>query len=368
MKEKHMTLFIYGYYGWDNTGDDAMLYTLLEKLPLLYPSADFVVLSRKAVRVPPMVEGKVKFIPRDLLSAVTWLLKSSVFIVGGGTHIYDYGIKKQNLRILTQLWLLFLLARLTGNRVYLVNNGVGPLTTKWGRFLAKSILCMAEKISVRDRASYDTLLSLGLESRTRLGFDLSALLKTTLQTKPAKRILGISVSPAFEIYEGNREKDSLVLDQVVKAIKYNPGWDVWLFVIKGESVLDDFSATMELQGKLKPLKVTVVPYNPDTNKFLDKVGQCSAFVGMRYHACLFAYLSNLPLLVINYHPKCNALAEEIGLAKKGVISLSEILGGQLPRRLRCLMRYPGKFRAMLPLSEARDRADSAIRGIREVEK
>lgn len=355
-----MRIFIYGYYGWDNTGDSAMLYALLGELPLLYPSADFVVLSRKAVMIPAVAKGRVKFIKRNIPLVLFWLLRSSVFIIGGGTHICDYGVKKKNLRILIQLWLLFLLAWLTGNRIRLINNGIGPLTTRWGRALAKSMLRMAEQVSVRDRDSCDTLSALGLNS-AKLGLDLGVLLDVPLPVTPEQKVLGVSVSPAFEIYEGDKQKDLLLIDRIARAIKQNPGWDIWLFIFKGKSLLDDVSTTMELKSRLWPLKATVIPYNPDPQQFLEKVRQCTAFVGMRYHACLFAYLNGLPQLVIDYHPKCRALAEDIGLPGKAVITLNEIMGGGLSRQLRCLMQNPGRFRAALPLEKAKSRAKEGIK-------
>jgi len=355
-----LNIFIYGYYGYDNTGDSAMLYALLRELPLLYPSADFIVLSRKAMQVPAVAEGRVRFVNRSIPLVIFWLLRTSLFIVGGGSHFCDYGTKKRNLWILIRLWLLFLLARLTGNRIYLINNGVGPLTTKWGRVLAKSMLHMAEKISVREEDSCETLSALGLNS-AKLGFDLAALLDTTSPIAPRQNVLGVSISPAFEIYEGDKQKDLLLIDRIARAIKQNPEWKIWLFTFKGKSIFDDVSAMMELKSRLWPLGVRVIPYDSDPRQFLDKVGQCNAFIGMRYHACLYAYLRGIPLLVINYHPKCRALAEDIGLPKEAVINLNEIIGGQLPKRLKHLMYYPGRFRASLPLEKAKSRAMEGIK-------
>jgi len=372
---KEAQIFVYGYYGWRNTGDDAMVYILLQELPRLYPNARFAMLSRTAVLVPPSAKDKVRFIKLNPLSVLREISRSSTFIIGGGTHIYDYGVTRRNLWILSRLWLILFLAKAFGNSIYLLGNGIGPLSTKWGKALARLICRLADHITVRDRASYAVLENLGLDKRTSLGFDFSALLEpepaTSSSSSPKdKRVLGISVTPVFEIYQGNKEKDLLFVDLISQGISQELSqkspWEVWLFTFKGESRFDDFAITRMLQEKLKPLKYTrLIPYNPDPRQMLAQVGQCDAFIGMRYHACLFAYLGNVPLLIIDYHPKCQALAEEIKLTENGVISLPEIMKGQFAERLSYLMRSPDKFRAALPLNEAKAGAKAALKGIKE---
>jgi len=374
---KEAQIFIYGYYGWSNTGDDAMVYILLQELPHLYPNAKFAVLSRTAVLIPPSAKDKVRFIKLNPLSVLREISRSSAFIIGGGTHIYDYGITRRNLRILLRLWLILLLAKAFGNRIYLLGNGIGPLSTKWGKALARLICHLADHITVRDTASYAVLENFGLAERASLGFDLSALLEpepepatSTGTSQQDRQILGISVTPVFETYQGNKEKDSLLVDLISQGISQEfsqkPPWEVWLFTFKGKSRFDDFAITQMLQERLKPLKYTrLISYNPDPRQMLVQVGQCDAFIGMRYHACLFAYLTNVPLLIIDYHPKCQALAEEIKLAENGVISLPEIMKGQFAERLGYLMRSPDKFRAALSLNKAKTGAKAALKGIKE---
>jgi polysaccharide pyruvyl transferase CsaB len=372
---KEAQIFIYGYYGWRNTGDDAMVYVLLQELPRLYPNAKFAVLSRMAVLIPPSAKDKVRFIKLNPFSVLREISRSSIFIIGGGTHIYDYGVTRRNLRILSRLWLILLLAKALGNRIYLLGNGIGPLSTKWGKALARLICRLADHITVRDTASYTVLENLGLAKRTSLGFDLSALLEpepaaSSGTSRQDRRILGISVAPVYETYQGNKKRDSLLVDLISQGISQEfsqkSPWEVWLFTFKGKSRFDDFAITQMLQDKLKPLKYTkLIPYNPDPRQMLAQVSQCHAFIGMRYHACLFAYLGNVPLLIIDYHPKCQALAEEIKLAANGVISLPEIMERQFAERLSHLMHSPDKFRAELSLNKAKARANAALKGIKE---
>ncbi|MCL0069458.1 polysaccharide pyruvyl transferase family protein [Dehalococcoidia bacterium] len=366
---KHQ-FFIFGYYGWKNVGDDAMLYALLQELYALDPKANFAVLSAVPVTIPPQTEGKIRFVKLSPLAVSQEILRSSAFIIGGGTHLFDYGNKIRVLKIQLSILILVTYSKVLRKKVYLLNNGIGPILTTWGRILTKLICHLADYISVRDGASYRLLASWGFTGKVSLAFDLSALIEPLDETtnnplENNKAILGISVTPVFELYYNSRERDFLLVDEIAKAIneqiERNPQWEVYLFIFKGKTKDHDVDITQLLQQRLQPPeRVKLIPYNPDPRRMLDKVAQCHAFVGMKYHSCLFAYLSNIPLLVIDYHPKCRALAEDIGLPRQAVMSLREILDGQLTQRVKNLTESPENFHATLPVSLARSRAKAGI--------
>lgn len=369
-KENKRQVFISGYYGWGNTGDDAMLYVLLQELPKSYPETNFAVLSHVPVVIPASVKDKVRFVRPAVIPALREIIKSQIFIIGGGTHIHDYGRDIRNIKILSRLLIIVTFAKISGNKVYLIGNGVGPVATKWGKALTRAICHMADNITVRDEASYHVLetLSLARANKVSLSFDLAALLVRPQETHSGgakesvgKKILGICVTSVFEIYYGDKERDLSLINKIARALnqwlKVMPQLQVYLFVFKDGPRDSDVHITELLKERLKPAqRVKLIPYNPDPIQTLAQVAQCSAFVGTKYHSCLFAYLSKIPLLVINYHPKCRALATEIGLPKHAVVSLAEVLNGQVGERLKNLLEHPEDFQAELPTGLARERA------------
>jgi hypothetical protein len=60
---------------------------------------------------------------------------------------------------------------------------------------------------------------------------------------------------------------------------------------------------------------------------------------MRLHAILFAYLSDIPQVIIPYHPKCNDVAREIQMPAETQVTEERILAGELPSCLESLYRY-----------------------------
>ena len=365
---KEPRFFILGYYGWKNTGDDAMIYAILQELGTA-TSASFMVLSLAPIVIPRPVQGRVSFIRPSVPAVLRAIVSSSAFIVGGGTHIFDYGRKGRAAVILLRILLLALFSRMLGKRVYLVGNGVGPLATWWGRLLASTIFLLAGRASVRERRSYELLEGWGFSKKTVPAFDPSAALEPSADVEPDdsdKVILGVSLCPVYEIYYNDRERDGRLLEAVAGAVNVwlaaSPAHEARLFVFKGETKDDDVLLTERLLGRLAPVeRVRLVPYDPDPARTLARVARCRAFVGMRYHACLFAFLGGVPQIIIDYHPKCRALAEEIGMRKPAVLSLDDVLGGRLGGRLDDMMKAPDDFLAAMPLELARQRAVEGIR-------
>lgn len=357
-------IFILGHYGWKNTGDDAMIYALLQELYLSYPKSTFAVFSPISIVVPTETKHLVKFvkpIPRIVFREI---MKSKVFILGGGTHFYDYepGNKIKRMKIMLQMFIIILWAKLFCEKVCLVGIGIEPFSTKWGKTISIMMCKMADFISVRDTLSYNFLNEHGLGRKVTLSFDLAALLSVPSKCDYSKKnmdekVLGVSILPFFEIYHYNKEEDCKFIDELCKSLnqwlKRNEHSKIYLFVFKGKSRSDDVLITEMLQKKIGDSeKVKIVTYNPNPIEMLCNVAQCHSFVGMRYHSCVFAYLTKTPLLIINYFQKCQALAEDIGLTKDAIVSIEDVLNGKFQGKLEKLQDSPDKFIAKLPIDTA----------------
>lgn len=371
---KRPQLFLLGGYGCENAGDDAMLYALLQEFHRIDPNIDFAILSAgHDVVVPSQVSGKIKFVKLpsfkrpSLLAVLREISNSSSFIIGGGTQMFDYGRKIDRILVFLMILTLVLYSKFLRKKVYFLNIGLGPISTHWGRFLSKMVCRLADYITVREKTSYELLLGWGFTDKVSLVFDLAALMEpfpesASIPKEDAKAILGVSITPVYEIYYNDKEKDFLLVNEIAKAInaqiRRNPQLEVWLFILQGETkYYQDTGITRLLQEQLQPHQQgKLIPYNPDPREMLAQVARCSAFIGMKHHSSVFAYLSNVPQIIIDCHPKCRAFGKEIELPEEAIISLHEIANGQLGERLEHLMEHPENFQAMLEMSLARERA------------
>ena len=166
-------------------------------------------------------------------------------------------------KVMSEMFIMLLWAKLFCKRIYLLGIGVEPLSTKWGKFLSKQMCRLADFVSVRDKSSYEILEGIGLKNKITLSFDLTALLRplstsdNELLVKSADmKILGVSILPFFEIYHGDKEKDRLFVHEIAKGLNQWLKRDhqslIYLFVFKGKSKADDVLITEMLQKQLHP--------------------------------------------------------------------------------------------------------------------
>lgn len=371
---KKSQFFLLGGYGCENAGDDALLYTLLQEVHRIDPDINFAILSGGYdIVFPSQVSKKVKFVRLpslknpSLLAVLREIANSSTIIIGGGSQMFDYGRVRDRILVFSMLLGLGLYSKLLGKKIYFLSIGLGPISTRWGRFLSKTICRLADYITVREKTSYNTLLGWGFTDKVSLAFDLAALMERRPESVGIPggnhgRVLGISIASGYEIYYSDRAKDLSLVDEIAKAVKAqireNPRLEVWLFMFQGEAKYSqDTVITRRLQEQLQvPQQVKFIPYNPDPREMLALVARCSAFIGMKHHASVFAYLGNVPQLIIDCHPKCRAFGQEIGLPEAAILSMQDILDGRLGERLKDLLEHPEDFQATLAMSLAVERA------------
>jgi len=368
MKNKNRdNYFILGYYGWKNTGDDAMMYSLLSELKTLRPEATFTVLSHKPAFVPPCAIHSVEFVSeKQIFKLISNMAKSSSFILGGGTHLFDYGNQKNRIIRLTQLYLLISINKFFKKRIYFIGVGIEQPTKFYGRFLIKHICNLADLITVRDSISFEVLQKMNIAPKFLHTFDLAALLMDHLDhpknTKAgAIKKLGVSILPFFEIYYNNVQKDNHLLKELAKGLNQwlddDKKRSIYLFVFKGESLDHDVYIINALRKLIyERERVRIIPYCPNPLTTLERVAECDAFVGMRYHSCIFSYLASLPMIIISYAQKNESLIKDIGLDSKAVLSLELVLKGEFPSRLMRMNERPDEFVASLPINIAEERS------------
>lgn len=344
-----------------------MIFVILKELGKRYPHVTFSILSPCKVFIPSELELKVRFIKLKPIRILHEILSSSIFIVGGGTQIHDKGVAPKKYIRLVKLFLLVLAAKISLNKIYFMGIGIEPLETGKGRILAKYILKLADHISVRDNSSSDNMKSLGIKPNN-ISFDLAALLLLYSKSNNEKNsqniyLLGISIMPFFEIYLNDKNKDLILIKELAKALKcwldLDPKNKIQLFTFKGKSIDDDCEITNRLKEELNDSdRVSIIPYIDNPMAVLFKISQCGLFIGMRYHSCLFAFLAEIPLLVIDYFDKCSSLAKDIGLPPQSIISPEKILAGNFEEQALLFFEHKNHFKSELPLDQALRMASS----------
>jgi len=374
--------FIFGYFGWFNVGDDAIGLSLIKELKERYPDAILTVTSNDSYFVENFcgtsIYEDLEIIGFEISSILWEITKSDYFIITGGTHFHDEdGLNLGRLKILLSFVMLTSYSRLFGKSPFLLGHGVGSLSSLWSQCLVKVILNNCKKVFVRDTKSFELVSSLGFYKKCMQGFDCTAaMIKPKMKFNVGfqqnnRKIIGISILPAFTIYSNNAEKDMTIAKSLAsclnKILQNNNSLRIHLFAFRTGTKHSDIQLLNVLIGELKaPLDgIKLIQYDGNVEKFLNLMDECDYYIGMRYHASLFAYLLNKPQIILDYMDKCNSLGQDIVIEEAAIIPILNILKPEFCSTVQSLIRDPSKYRAMLPVHTAKMRAGKMFSNLDE---
>ena len=165
-------IFVHGYYGHGNLGDELALKVVAENLGTedvectsSSPDYTYRFHGLDSTDVSSRLQGRIQ--------SARVLRRASNLVFGGGTFIHDY----EERFLKPGIWIptLCRIAKAWRKPVIFVSVGVGPLRTRYSRLLARLSLGAADKILVRDPTSLEEIRRLGGTVAPELGCDLAFL-------------------------------------------------------------------------------------------------------------------------------------------------------------------------------------------------
>ena len=339
MYGKRRRVFLIGYYGRGNFGDDLMRLCLLAPLRnrgLRVVSVDGSIDDGIARR------GGYSAVPQKLKWLWCAVRRSEWVVLGGGTHVHDDFIPGRigaALLTLTKLWVGMLLARRVGARVAAVSVGVGPLTTAFGRLIGRAIFKQVAFVAVRDRQSRSVLMRLGYRGRLVNTSDVTLILAGQkpngagpqhVGKRPGTRVIGVCPGGTCTKSRGRtqQEKERFWYDLGQRLGKYSLGKsrvELRVFEVCSKGRDSDTGAVRAfLQGvRRSGLRCSKISYNGEPLAFLEQLASCDRLVAARYHSVLAAVIRERPVFAIAYHDKVVALCQEFGVPFLSTMRLSD---------------------------------------------
>lgn len=270
-------VYIMGYYGYQNAGDDAMLLGLCDEL------------NRQ--RVP----FRFYFKGDGLCKVLRNITQADIVTIGGGTHLRDWGKGwlLQSLRIVC----LGLFVKLIGKQFHMWNVGIDGDFWLW---IMKKI---CNFISIRDEETFDNAMLINWQCENK-----------------KQKIVGVNITPVNKIYYGREHDDMFMQFQLLRNIERwlgdNPGWRLRVVSFNNNTKYKDINAT----------NVENIEYDGDPIHTLNKVAECSVFISMRYHSAVFAYMAKVPCVVIDVYPSTSKfLSHQLHLDRQSVHMIGLLL-------------------------------------------
>jgi polysaccharide pyruvyl transferase CsaB len=295
---------ISGYYGFSNSGDEAILMALTRSLKRIEPQIDITVLSAN----PADTEASygVSAVNRNnIINCIKAIRQCDCFISGGGSLIQDVTSKKSLVYYLS----LIAIARWFGKKVVVYANGIGPLNWAFGRALTRRVLLGVDVLSVRDQDSMTLLQKIGITAKPIILAADPVFSLSKSDSEPAEKMLeSRGIDPGKPIVCFNvrpwrwSEKINKVLAEVADFIAREMKAQVLLIALNPE----DVQVTHELSELIQSGTAVITGrYRPE--EVMSVISHVDLLVGIRLHSLIFAAQAGVPFLGISYDPKVKSL-------------------------------------------------------------
>jgi len=339
-----------GYYGFDNSGDEAVLESILLALREEGERAGIravpVVLSADPAKTAALygVEAAHRMRPGELIRT---LRSCDALISGGGSLLQD----ATGLMTIPYYLGVIRLAQWLGKPAFVYAQGIGPVRRAAFRPLIRHVLGRCRYVSVRDGQSAELLERFGLPARPEvvpdpvMGFPNLKLADGAVQgtggeVPDAADGAGAAKTGAPETGSGSGP-EAAPPDTGMPAVGVSVR-----FWRRDRRELERIAEALTRLAEERPVRLRLLPFHPpgdeeasayvmellapaargraeivrgaDTPlKMLRQIAGCDLVIAMRLHALIYAATQLVPMLAVSYDPKIDHFMNQLGLSSSG---------------------------------------------------
>lgn len=315
------TIVISGYYGFRNSGDEAVLKSILTALEeegqAIGMQINPVVLSMDPESTTRTYG--VKAVHRMKLGEVRNAIKnSSGLISGGGSLLQDVTGSKSIPYYLG----VIKLAQWMRKPTFVYAQGIGPVNRQLFHRTIASVFRRCKYISVRDVESAELLRSMGIQ-------------EDSIQVVPDP-VMGLSLPKGEDDPKGGQTRGLPIIGVSVRY--WNPKRTELNELAEGLRLLSlripvhirflpfhfpgDDEASRYVMNRIGNVqdngsRISIATEVEHPQDMLREVSRASLLIGMRLHSLIYAASQNVPMLGVSYDPKIDHFLGRIGLLPIG---------------------------------------------------
>ncbi|KUO52046.1 MAG: hypothetical protein APF76_02590 [Desulfitibacter sp. BRH_c19] len=302
---------ISGYYGFQNIGDEAILFSMLQAFDTI---GDIKTLVFSNSPEHTQKQYQVAAIDRwKLVTLFKELGKTDQLVSGGGSLLQDVTGPKS---LIYYLGVVFL-AKLLRKKVMFYAQGIGPINTSLGKKLMGWLANKADLITVRDEASKKLLEQLGVnkpEIRVTvdavLGIDRKQVNKQAGEKKleemgitmDGEPIIGISLRE-WQNPDNYKKAVAKTCDNLIEM-----GYRVMFIPFHFPSDITPGRDTIKFMKHGD--KAILVKNQTSVEEMLGILSKLHMIVGMRLHSLIMAAVMGVPIVGISYDPKVDSFLKQ----------------------------------------------------------
>ena len=303
-------ILISGYHGFANSGDEALLFAILNTLRKKQPQLDFTVLSKKPEETSAVYN--VNSINRYNFFRIRKEMKNSkMLLFGGGSLLQDVTSSKSLIYYLAVIHL----AQKYKMKTMLYANGIGPITKARNRKLASKILNKVDFITLRDDKSDEELKNLGV---TKPKIIITADPAFTIDTENTSsggfftNIAGVPQGTKLCIVSIREWKNSspYFKSDLAKLCDYMAEQHGIFPLFVPMQYPEDTEISKSVMSLMKKPSY-IINRELSVPEMFSVLSEAEILIGMRLHSLIYATTLAIPALPICYDPKISAFMESL---------------------------------------------------------
>ena len=314
-RRKKYNVVMSGYYGFSNTGDDAILESICQGVRDVSDEVELTVLSKD----PELTRKQygLSAVPRfNIPQVISALKKSDLLLSGGGSLLQD----TTSTRSLVYYVSVMNLARMLGKPVMLYANGIGPVRKEANRGRVRKAVEQAAAVTLRDHSSAQELREMGVKRA-----DLTVTADPVFRLTPAAASCARELMLQTGLPEGRNFVAVSVRDW--EAAKNFPAglaalcdhlrrsYDLEVLFLLMQPGVDRGMTEAVRKAMAEPSYVLEAATTP--REMMAVLGQAKLCLAMRLHTLIFAARMAVPTLGLVYDPKVASFLQELDLPSAG---------------------------------------------------
>jgi len=376
LKYKDCDFILTGYYGHNNAGDTALMFTIINNINNFAGKTKnykICVLTKNPKKLQDNINNYFDNIvtkSRFNIFHVRKAVKSSKALVfGGGTLLQD----STSTRSLSYYVWLLKTAQKYGKKTILYANGIGPVYLEKNIKKIKDVMQNITLATMRDETSYNMLLDMGVDStKIHLTADEAITIKQNKYWDAYKRDFREYIKGDYIVISMRRWKGAsstffaefaAAVDKICRETKLIPVYVV--MEPKNDNALSEHLASLNSKGYV------VKSGGDDIEKILTVIRSATAVISMRLHTIIFAAAFGVPMIGISYDPKVRSFLNQIFTNDDYTVDIREFKKDIFIEKFRALISYRGEIRKTIEESAVElceDAKNSVELFIREIDK
>ena len=309
--DKRYDFLVSGYYGYKNSGDDALLLAISKELKKRKSDVRVAVLSANPKETERIY--KINAINRfNIFKIIGALKKSKVMLSGGGSLMQDETSSKS-------LWYyscLLRLSKMMGLKVMQISNGIGPINKKSNKRLVKNVINnYVDVVTLREEKSFVELDKMGVTSQKILTSDLAMTLDGSDDAEVQKIFEEENIPSGDYVCISMREwknNPKNFEEEIAKVCDYlYEKHNLSIIFIPMQYPAD--VAISKRIAKLMKSPYHIVSGRLTTENVIGIIREAKVVMAMRLHSLIYGVSMNTPIVAIKYDPKIDGFMEYINL-------------------------------------------------------